>query len=120
MTSSEASTEPIVTVPKMPTAGAGPAQGGEAHEQYFGHKHVTLIEPIKGWRALDLKELWAYRELLYVLTMRDIKVRYKQTVLGFTWAIIQPVMMMVVFSIFFGSFAKMPSDGHPYPIFVYA
>ena len=71
-------------------------------EQYFGHEHVTVIEPIKGWRSLDLKELWAYRELLLVLTMRDIKVRYKQTVLGFTWAIIQPVMMMVVFSIFFG------------------
>ena len=79
-----------------------------------------IIEPIKGWRSLDLKELWAYRELLFVLTMRDIKVRYKQTVLGFTWAIIQPVMMMVVFSIFFGRLAKMPSDGLPYPIFVYA
>ena len=92
----------------------------EVHEQYFGHEHVTVIEPIKGWRSLDLKELWAYRELLFVLTMRDIKVRYKQTVLGFTWAIIQPVMMMVVFSIFFGRLAKMPSDGLPYPIFVYA
>ena len=89
-------------------------------EQYFGHEHVTVIEPARGWRSLDLKELWAYRELLFVLTMRDIKVRYKQTVLGFTWAIIQPVMMMVVFSIFFGGLAKMPSDGYPYPIFVYA
>jgi homopolymeric O-antigen transport system permease protein len=87
---------------------------------YFGHDHVTIIEPQRGWRLLDLKELWAYRELLYVLTMRDIKVRYKQTVLGFAWAVIQPVMMMVVFSIFFGGFAKMPSDGFPYPIFVYA
>jgi lipopolysaccharide transport system permease protein len=82
--------------------------------------HVTVIEPRKGWRALELQELWAYRELLYVLTMRDIKVRYKQTVLGFSWAIIQPAMMMVVFSIFFGRLAKMPSDGHPYPLFVYS
>lgn len=81
---------------------------------------VTVIEPISGWRALDVAELWRYRELLWVLTERDIKVRYKQTALGFAWAIIQPVMMMVVFSIFFGRLAKMPSDGLPYPIFVYA
>jgi lipopolysaccharide transport system permease protein len=91
-----------------------------ANEQYFGHEHVTVIEPPKAWRALDLKELWAYRELLFVLTMRDVKVRYKQTVLGFAWAIIQPVMMMVVFSIFFGRLAQMPSDGLPYSVFVYA
>jgi lipopolysaccharide transport system permease protein len=89
-------------------------------DPYFGHEHVTVIEPVSGWRSLDLKELWAYRELLFVLTMRDIKVRYKQTVLGFLWAIIQPVMLMIVFSIFFGRLAKMPSDGIPYPIFAYA
>src|ERR1041384_6808381 len=92
----------------------------DLREEYFGHDHVTMIEPQKGWRILDLKELWAYRELLYVLTIRDIKVRYKRTALGFAWAIIQPVMLMVVFSIFFGRLAQMPSDGHPYPIFVYA
>jgi lipopolysaccharide transport system permease protein len=89
-------------------------------ERYFGHDHVTIIKPLRGWRLLDWRELWAYRELLYVLTMRDIRVRYKQTVLGFAWAIIQPMMMMVVFSIFFGHLAQIPSDGHPYPIFVYA
>jgi len=88
-------------------------------EEYFGHEHVTVIEPSRGWRALDLKELWAYRELLWVLTERDIKVRYKQTVLGAAWAVIQPLMLMVVFSIFFGKLAKMPSDGIPYPIFAY-
>ena len=87
---------------------------------FLSASHVTMIEPRKGWRALDLKELWAYRELLYVLTMRDIKVRYKQTVLGFSWAIIQPAMMMLVFSVFFGGLAKMPSDGYPYPLFVYS
>jgi lipopolysaccharide transport system permease protein len=89
-------------------------------ELYFGHDHVTIIKAQKGWRPLDLKELWAYRELLHVLTIRDVKVRYKQTVLGLAWAIIQPVMMMVVFSVFFGGLARMPSDGYPYPIFVYA
>src|SRR3984893_6721922 len=89
-------------------------------DRFFGHDQVTVMEPQKGWRLLDWKELWVYRELLYVLTMRDIKVRYKQTVLGFAWAIIQPVMMMVVFSIFFGHLAQIPSDGLPYPIFVYA
>jgi lipopolysaccharide transport system permease protein len=69
---------------------------------------------------LDLKELWAYRELLLVLAMRDIKVRYKQTVLGVGWAVIQPVMLMIVFSVFFGKLARMPSDGLPYPVFAFA
>src|SRR5690242_8457306 len=92
----------------------------ELHERYFGQEHITVIEARKGSRTVDLKELYAYRELLLVLTMRDIKVRYKQTVLGFAWAIIQPVMMMIVFSVFFGRLAQMPSDGYPYPIFVYA
>ena len=103
-----------------PTRRAVGLDGESARDRYFGHEHVTIIEPSRGWRTLDLKELWAYRELLWVLTARDIKVRYKQTVLGFAWAIIQPVMMMVVFSIFFGRLAGMPSDGFPYPIFVYA
>ena len=97
-----------------------PVPAESAHDRYFGREHVTVIEPSRGWGTLDLKELWAYRELLWVLTARDIKVRYKQTVLGFTWAIIQPVMLMVVFSVFFGRLAGMPSDGLPYPIFVYA
>lgn len=69
---------------------------------------------------LKLRELWKYRELLYFLIWRDIKVRYKQTALGAAWAIIQPFMTMVVFSLFFGKLAKMPSDGIPYPIFSYA
>jgi lipopolysaccharide transport system permease protein len=104
----------------MPAA-SDPAPHSETlHDQYFGREHVTVIEPRSGWRMLDLKEIWAYRELLLVLVQRDIKVRYRQTVLGFAWAIIQPVMMMVVFSIFFGRLAKMPSDGYPYPVFVYA
>lgn len=75
------------------------------------------IAPSKGWVPLKLSELWEYRELLYFLVWRDIKVRYKQTALGATWAIIQPFFTMVVFSLFFGHLAKMPSDGIPYPIF---
>src|SRR5437016_13764988 len=78
------------------------------------------IEPSRGWISLRLGELWEYRELLYFLVWRDIKVRYKQTALGAAWAILQPVMTMVVFSVFFGRLAKMPSDGIPYPVFAYA
>lgn len=78
------------------------------------------IEPSKGWVSLKLDELWEYRELLYFLTWRDIKVRYKQTVLGAAWAVIQPFMTMIVFSLFFGGLAKIPSDDIPYPIFSYA
>ena len=78
---------------------------------------VIYLEPSKGWVSLKLKEVWDYRELLYFLIWRDIKVRYKQTVLGATWAIIQPFFTMIVFSLFFGALAKMPSDGIPYPIF---
>ena len=79
-----------------------------------------LIQPSKGWVSLNLAELWQYRELLYFLTWRDVKVRYKQTILGVAWAIIQPFLTMVVFSLFFGKLAKVPSDGIPYPIFSYA
>jgi lipopolysaccharide transport system permease protein len=82
--------------------------------------HVIIVKPSKGWISLKLKELWEYRELLYFMAWRDIKVRYKQTVLGAAWAIIQPFFTMVVFSIFFGKLARMPSDGIPYPIFAYA
>lgn len=92
----------------------------EIQEEFFGHQHVTVIEPPKGWRMLDWRELWAYRELLWVLTMRDIKVRYKQTVLGAAWAVLRPFISMIIFSVVFGLMAKIPSDGYPYPIFVYA
>ena len=81
---------------------------------------LIRIEPSKGWSSVKLKELFEYRELLYFLIWRDIKVRYKQTVMGAAWAIIQPFFTMVVFTIFFGRLAKMPSDGIPYPIFSYA
>lgn len=81
---------------------------------------LTVIRPSRGWSPLDLKELWRYRELVYFLTWRDVKVRYKQTALGASWAVIQPVFTMVVFSLFFGRLAGVPSDGLPYPIFSFA
>ncbi len=80
---------------------------------------ITLIRPASSWASIGLKELWEYRELLYFLTWRDVKVRYKQTALGALWAIIQPFFLMVVFSLFFGRLAGVPSDGIPYPIFTF-
>src|SRR5262245_31234006 len=81
---------------------------------------VTLIQRSQGWLSLNLFELWEYRELLYFLIWRDVKVRYKQTAFGAAWAIFQPLMTMVVFTVIFDRFAKMPSDGLPYPLFSYA
>ncbi len=81
---------------------------------------VVRIRPAKGWVALDLRTLWEYRELLFFFVWRDVKVRYRQTVLGAAWAVIQPFMTMVVFSLFFGRLAGVPSDDFPYPIFSYA
>jgi lipopolysaccharide transport system permease protein len=81
---------------------------------------VLTIKPSIGFLRLNLGEVWRYRELLYFLVWRDIKVRYKQTALGAAWAIIQPVMTMIVFSVFFGKLAKVPSDGIPYPVFAFA
>jgi len=78
---------------------------------------TIIIKPSTGWAALDLKDLWIYRELVYFMTWRDLKVRYKQTLLGASWAVLQPFLTMVVFSIFFGGLAQVPSDNVPYPIF---
>lgn len=91
-------------MPNSPAAGALPE---------------TLIRPTGRWAALRLDQIWAYRELLAFFVWRDLKVRYKQTVLGAAWAILQPLLTMVVFSIVFGRLAKVPSDGLPYPIFAY-
>ncbi|MGD8815030.1 MAG: ABC transporter permease [Anaerolineales bacterium] len=81
---------------------------------------LVIIKPSRGWVSLGLRELWDYRELLFFLVWRDIKVRYKQTILGAAWAIIQPLFTMVIFSIFFGTLAQIPSDDVPYPLFSYA
>jgi len=85
----------------------------------LANSHVTVIEPSRGWVAVKLREVWEYRELLYFLIWRDVKVRYKQTVLGASWAILQPFFTMLIFSIFFGLLAGLPSDGVPYPLFAY-
>lgn len=84
------------------------------------HPPVTVIRPSRGWASLNLRELWAHRELLYFLIWRDVKVRYKQTLLGAAWAVLQPVATMVVFSLFFGRLAGVPSEGIPYPVFTLA
>jgi lipopolysaccharide transport system permease protein len=83
-------------------------------------RRATLIRPREGWIGIDWRELWEYRELLYVLILRDVTVRYKQTVLGVAWAVLQPVFSMLIFTVIFGRFAHMPSQGQPYPVFVYA
>ena len=80
---------------------------------------TTVIEPAAGWLGLHLAELWSYRELLYFLVWRDLKVRYKQTALGVAWAVLQPLATMLVFALFFGRLARLPSDGVPYPLFAY-
>jgi lipopolysaccharide transport system permease protein len=79
----------------------------------------TIIRPKKTFSLNDIKELWQYRELMYFFTWRDLKVRYKQTAIGVAWALFQPFITMVVFSVFFGALIKVPTDGIPYPIFVY-
>jgi lipopolysaccharide transport system permease protein len=81
--------------------------------------HEIVIKPRRGWSFLDLASLWSYRELLYILAWRDIKIRYKQTALGAAWAVAQPLTAMVIFSVVFGRLAHSPSDGAPYPLFVY-
>jgi lipopolysaccharide transport system permease protein len=98
---------------------AGQSKDDEKALAIIKNYPVTVIEPSPGWGALKLVELWEYRELLYFLIWRDLKVRYKQTALGAAWAVIQPFATMVVFSIFFGKLGKIPSDGIPYPIFSY-
>ncbi len=82
---------------------------------------VTVrIEPPRGWLELRLREVWAYRELLYFFVWRDVKVRYKQTIIGIVWVVLQPLMTMGVFTLFFGRLAKLPSDGLPYPVFYFS
>jgi lipopolysaccharide transport system permease protein len=99
----------------------GGAQSGSRELSYdLPEKPVVTIEARKSWVPLNLRDLWAYRELLYFLMWRDIKVRYKQTALGAAWAVIQPLVTMIIFTYFFGKLAKLPTEGVPYPIFVYA
>lgn len=95
---------------KISTSSSASLDSPEAH---------IVIEPARGWAALDLEEIWKYRELLFFLTWRDIKLRYKQTALGVAWAVLQPLLTMIIFSVIFGELAKLPSGGIPYPVFTY-
>lgn len=99
----------------------------EASDKHCGESHasgssgvVTIIEARPGWKFIDFAEIWRYRELLYFLVWRDVKVRYKQTFLGAAWAVLQPAATMIVFSVFLGRLAQLPSGGVPYPLFVFA
>ncbi|MCK4825473.1 ABC transporter permease [bacterium] len=82
-------------------------------------KNISVIEPRRGWIPINFREIWQFRELLYFLAWRDVKVKYKQATIGVIWAVIQPLLTMVIFSVIFGRFGKLPSDGVPYPIFVF-
>lgn len=110
--------EEIGTIPHNVQAEAGEALHAELPYD-LPEKPVVTIEARKSWVPLNLRDLWAYRELLYFLMWRDIKVRYKQTALGAAWAIIQPLVTMIIFTYFFGRLARVPTDGVPYPIFFY-
>jgi lipopolysaccharide transport system permease protein len=100
----------------IPGTTTGPSASPAALDE---HSTVLRIEPPSGWWAIPFCELWAYRELLYFLVWRDIKIRYKQTAIGIAWAVLQPVLTMLVFWIFLGKLAKLPSDGLPYPVFYF-
>lgn len=86
----------------------------------FSHDREIVIRPQQGWANLNVAELWAYRDLWLAMIARDVRIRYKQTVLGVGWAVIQPVVTMLIFSLIFGRLAKIPSDGVPYPVFVFS
>ncbi|HEX6574652.1 MAG TPA: ABC transporter permease [Gemmatimonadaceae bacterium] len=92
-----------------------------AHQRTTADRRPTVvIEPTRGWSALNLRELWKYRDLLMILAGRDVKLRYKQTGLGVTWVVLQPLVAALIFSLMFGRFAKLPSDGQPYLLFVFS
>ncbi|HUO84916.1 MAG TPA: ABC transporter permease [Thermoanaerobaculia bacterium] len=103
-----------------PTTASGPADDSPAAGIRLPDRPLLVIEPSHRWIPLNIQQIWAYRGLLYFLAWRDLKVRYKQTILGGAWAVIQPLTTMFVFTIFFGKLAKIPSEGLPYPIFAYA
>src|SRR5207244_653688 len=98
---------------------AGEPQDGSRPASAPDDLPVTRIVPATGWQPFNLAELWRFRELLYFLTWRDVKVRYKQTALGAAWAVLQPAMMMVVFTVFFSRMAGLSSGNMPYPVFCY-
>lgn len=109
-----------MTSPTTEIESAAPAVTAESPQPVRLVGEETVIRPRPGWQAVDFSELWRGRGLLYFLIWRDIKVRYKQTVLGVAWAVLQPLCLMLLFTVIFGRLAKMPSDGVPYPLFSFA
>jgi len=116
MISSSTENEPAGEINPVP----GNSSGVITHRRQLPEKPLVVIEPSKNLVALNLRDLWHYRDLFHILTMRDIKVRYKQTFLGVAWAIMQPLFTMIIFTLLFGRLANMPSDGVPYPLFAFA
>ncbi len=106
--------------PKGAVDAASAATTEELQPPSWPSEPLVVIEPRGSWATLDLRDLWAHRELLYFLIWRDLKIRYKQTLLGASWVIIQPFFMMLIFTLFFGMLVRVPSDGIPYPLFVYS
>jgi lipopolysaccharide transport system permease protein len=115
-------TQTLLTAEPILVASPAPLAAGEASSDSWRKPkgRITVIESARGWQLINVAELWRFRELLYFLVWRDVKVRYKQTALGAAWAVLQPAMMMVVFTLFFSRVAKVSSGDVPYPLFVYA
>jgi homopolymeric O-antigen transport system permease protein len=109
-----------LAIPSTQPASEGQLKSSTAARPDLPKEPVVIIEPNQVWNAINLRDLWSFRELLYFLTWRDVKVKYKQTVLGVAWAIIQPLVTMLIFTLFFGRLAGVPSDNIPYPLFAYA
>jgi lipopolysaccharide transport system permease protein len=121
---SNAEVEPVRAAPDAsgvaPLSGISPEVPLPASTSLISDEPVIVLEPSKSWSPLNLRDLWSYRELLYFLTWRDVKIRYKQSVLGITWAILQPLCTMLLFTLLFGRLAKLPTDNIPAPLFYYA
>jgi lipopolysaccharide transport system permease protein len=114
---------PVAVERDVPIEPDSPAIGrprSAAHDEHAPMAVETTVEHQPGWQVVNFREIWTYRELLYYLTWRDLKVRYKQTVLGAAWAVLQPLATMIAFSLFFGRLASVPTGGLPYPLFVFA
>jgi lipopolysaccharide transport system permease protein len=109
-------TRDALATPGVTAPATSVAHTGSATER----RPTVVIEPTRGWSAINLRELWIYRDLLMILAGRDVKLRYKQTGLGVTWVVLQPLVAALIFSLMFGRFAKLPSDGHPYLLFVFS
>jgi lipopolysaccharide transport system permease protein len=113
--------EPVVLAPEWAREGVQPeSESSDSPGRRGGDMPVLLIRPSRRWPRIDVRELWAYRGLFYFLVWRDLKVRYAQTVLGIGWAVLQPLLSTVIFTVIFGRFARVPSDGYPYAVFTLA